>query len=54
MVARDEVRKNGGLLDEQRVNRLRYLEGTPRGATRWIDTGWALLLAAEGVAAGDG
>lgn len=44
LVARDDVHKNGGLLDEQRVNRLRYLEGTPKGSTRWIDTGWALLL----------
>lgn len=44
LVARDDVRENGGLLDEQRVNRLRYLEGTPKGSTRWIDTGWALVL----------
>lgn len=29
----------GGLLDEERVNRLRYLEGTPKASTRWIDTG---------------
>lgn len=41
-VAADDVRKRGGLLDEERCNRLRYLEGTPKGATRWIDTGWAL------------
>ncbi|WP_437311031.1 hypothetical protein WME89_20160 [Sorangium sp. So ce321] len=52
IVARDDVKKNGGLLDEQRVNRLRYLEGTPRAATRWIDTGWALVLAAEADATG--
>ena len=44
LVARDDVRENGGLLDEQRVNRLRYLEGTRKGSTRWIDTGWALAL----------
>ncbi|WP_437971076.1 DEAD/DEAH box helicase family protein [Sorangium sp. So ce260] len=44
LVARDDARKNGGLLDEQRVNRVRYLEGTPKASTRWIDTGWALLL----------
>ncbi len=37
-----DVRDNGGLLDEARVNRLRYLEGTPKGSTRWIDTGWAI------------
>ncbi|WP_437975181.1 helicase-related protein [Sorangium sp. So ce295] len=53
-VASDDVRKNGGLLDEQRVNRLRYLEGTPRAATRWIDTGWALVLAAAVDTAGEG
>src|SRR4030095_16739814 len=27
-----------------RVNRARYLEGTPRGSTRWIDTAWALAV----------
>ncbi|WP_437569834.1 hypothetical protein [Sorangium sp. So ce542] len=27
IVARDDVGKNGGRLDEHRVNRLRYLEG---------------------------
>ncbi len=42
LAASDDVRANGGALDEARVNRLRYLEGTPRGSTRWIDTGWAL------------
>lgn len=36
----------GGLLDEARVNRMRYLEGTPKGSTRWIDTGWAIVLVA--------
>lgn len=41
-VAADDVREQGGLLDEARVNRARYLEGTPKGSTRWIDTGWAL------------
>lgn len=41
-VASDDVHAQGGLLDEARVNRLRYLEGTPRGSTRWIDTRWAL------------
>lgn len=54
IVARNDVRRNGGLLDEQRVNRLRYLEGTPRPATRWIDTAWALALAAAADTAGDG
>jgi superfamily II DNA or RNA helicase/SOS-response transcriptional repressor LexA len=41
-VASDSVGIDGGLLDEARVNRLRYLDGTPKGSTRWIDTGWAL------------
>jgi superfamily II DNA or RNA helicase len=41
-VASDDVLAQGGLLDEARVNRLRYLEGTPRASTRWIDTPWAL------------
>ena len=41
-VADDDVRAHGGLLDEARVNRARYLVGTPRGSTRWIDTNWAL------------
>lgn len=44
LLAAEDVQATGGLLDEARVNRLRYLEGTPKGATRWIDTGWALLL----------
>jgi hypothetical protein len=32
----------GVVLDEGRVNSVRYLEGTPKGSTRWIDTGWAI------------
>jgi len=44
LVARADVEAQGGVLDEVRVNRLRYLEGTPRESTRWIDTGWALVL----------
>lgn len=39
-----DVAATGGILDEARVNRLRYLEGTPKAATRWIDTGWAMRL----------
>jgi superfamily II DNA or RNA helicase/diadenosine tetraphosphate (Ap4A) HIT family hydrolase len=42
LLAADDVATYGGQLDEARVNRLRYLEGTARAATRWIDTGWAL------------
>lgn len=44
LVARADIGVHGGVLDEVRVNRLRYLEGTPRESTRWIDTGWALVL----------
>lgn len=44
LVAGDDVAAMGGILDEQRVNRGRYIDGTPKGATRWIDTGWALLF----------
>ena len=36
LVARRDVERDGGVLDEARVNRLRYLEGTPKGATRTI------------------
>jgi superfamily II DNA or RNA helicase/diadenosine tetraphosphate (Ap4A) HIT family hydrolase/SOS-response transcriptional repressor LexA len=42
VVAARDIEANGGVLDEARVNRLRYLEGTARGSTRWIDTGWAI------------
>jgi hypothetical protein len=51
ILAADAVAEQGGLLDEARVNRLRYLEGTPRKSTRWIDTGWAMVLSV-GVAVG--
>ncbi len=44
LLARDDARSTGSILDEARVNRLRYLEGTPKGSTRWIDTNWALCL----------
>ncbi len=47
LVAERDVRENGGVLDEARVNRLRYLEGTPKGSTRWIDTGHAVRLVRE-------
>jgi hypothetical protein len=46
LIAEEDVRANGGLLDEARVNHLRYLDGTPKGATRWIDSGWALGVVA--------
>lgn len=55
LAASDDVAERGGLLDEQRVNRLRYIDGTPKGSTRWIDTGWAILLVrAAGKPEGDG
>lgn len=41
-VAHDDVLKLGGTLDEPRVNRVRYLEGTPKESTRWIDSAWAI------------
>ena len=34
----------GRVPDEAMVNELRYLDGTPKGSTRYIDTGWALVL----------
>jgi SOS-response transcriptional repressor LexA len=46
LAAEAEVRGSGSALDETQVNRLRYLDGTPKEATRWIDTGWALGLLA--------
>jgi len=42
--ARDEAARSNTIADEALVNRLRYLEGTPKGSTRWVDTGWALVL----------
>jgi hypothetical protein len=44
IAAADDVDWNRGILDEERVNRLRYLESTPKGSTRWIDTSWALAV----------
>jgi hypothetical protein len=44
LLAQQEAHASGGMLDEALVNRLRYLEGTPKESTRWIDTGWALFL----------
>lgn len=46
MLAAEDVARTGGVLDKARVNRLRYLEVTPKGSTRWIDTGWAIVLVA--------
>jgi hypothetical protein len=49
--ADDAARATGAVPDEALVNRVRYLDGTPKGSTRWIDTGWA--LAAWRLARGD-
>jgi len=54
ILAAEAVKSEGGVLDEARVNRLRYLDGTPKGSTRWIDTGWAIVLFAETPSAADG
>ncbi len=42
------LRESGGVLDEARVNRVRYLDGTLKASTRWVDTGWALALVGAG------
>jgi SOS-response transcriptional repressor LexA len=42
VVAARDIEANGGMLDEARVNRFRYLEGTESDSTRWIDTRWAI------------
>jgi len=44
LAAREDVILRGGVLEEARLNRLRYLQGTPRVSTRWIDSGWAIRL----------
>lgn len=42
----------GAVLDETWVNRLRYLDGTPKGSTRWVDTGWGIAILAVAAAGG--
>lgn len=44
LVVREKAAATGAPLDEALVNRFRYLDGTPKASTRWIDTGWALVL----------
>jgi superfamily II DNA or RNA helicase/diadenosine tetraphosphate (Ap4A) HIT family hydrolase len=39
-----EANAERSLVDETLVNRVRYLSGTPKGSTRWIDSQWALVL----------
>jgi superfamily II DNA or RNA helicase/diadenosine tetraphosphate (Ap4A) HIT family hydrolase/HKD family nuclease len=45
--ARELAGRVGRVPDEGMVNELRYLDGTPKGSTRWIDTGWALVVTEE-------
>lgn len=42
IVADDVAREQRTPLDETIVNRVRYLEGTPKGSTKFIDTAWAI------------
>jgi len=44
LAASERAAGAGAVLAEGLVNRLRYLDGTPKGSTRWIDTGWAVVL----------
>lgn len=47
LLARIEARHSASrLVTEQLVNELRYLAGTPKASTRYIDTRWALVLTA--------
>ncbi len=46
--ARQRKAGSGKHVDEAGLNALRYLDGTPKGSTRWIDTGWALALTEGG------
>jgi len=45
--AGDRAQAASALLDEAIVNRVRYLDATPKASTRWIDTGHALRLVAH-------
>jgi len=45
--------RTDGPIDEGRVNEFRYLVGTPRKSTRWIDTGHAITLVTGEVSQGD-
>ena len=48
LAAREAARAGGHPVDEAYVNRFRFLAGTPKKSTRWIDTGWALVLTEGG------
>ncbi|MDP1915396.1 MAG: DEAD/DEAH box helicase family protein [Myxococcales bacterium] len=42
VVADDVAKEDRTPLDEAVVNRVRYLEGTPKASTKFIDTAWAI------------
>jgi superfamily II DNA or RNA helicase/HKD family nuclease len=44
LCAAAQAELRGELVDLAMVNRLRYRPGTPKGSTRYIDTGWAICL----------
>lgn len=44
LLSKQRSAQAGAVLNESYVNRQRYLVGTPKKATRWIDTGWALRI----------
>lgn len=44
LAAAENAQESRQLLDETLVNRLRYIDGTPKESTRWIDTKHALDL----------
>jgi hypothetical protein len=54
LAARAAAESGGSPVDESFVNRLRYLVGTPKGSTRWVDTGWALVLTEPGASVREG
>ncbi|WP_338046597.1 DEAD/DEAH box helicase family protein [Polyangium spumosum] len=53
LTALSEVNEDPRRLQEELVHRLRYLEGTSKGSTRYIDTGWAILLVKVALASKD-
>ena len=48
VVANDLALGTTQVLDETLINRVRYLEGTPKASTRWIDTAWAIATHRRG------
>lgn len=43
------AKQSSAPLDQAGVHQLRYIEGTPRTSTRWLDTGYALHLVLSGL-----